>query len=91
MQFLDFEQPIADLEGKIAALRSVESGQELDLVDELEQLESKSKKLTESIFSKLSDWQIIQLARHPMRPYTNDYIEHIMRIIEKFRKQGLFQ
>jgi acetyl-CoA carboxylase carboxyl transferase subunit alpha len=73
MQFLPFEQPIADLEAKIDSLRKIEHG-DISISDELSRLEVKSKKLTESIFKKLTDWQIIQLARHPERPYTLDYL-----------------
>jgi acetyl-CoA carboxylase carboxyl transferase subunit alpha len=73
MQFLPFEQPIADLESKIEALRKIEHGS-VNFNEELAKLEVKSKKLTESIFDNLTDWQIIQLARHPERPYTLDYL-----------------
>ncbi len=73
MQFLPFEQPIADLQAKIDSLRKIEHG-EVNFSDELSKLEGKCQKLTESIFKKLTDWQIIQLARHPDRPYTLDYI-----------------
>jgi acetyl-CoA carboxylase carboxyl transferase subunit alpha len=77
LKFLDFEQPIAELEAKIDELRRVEFHNEINISDELKQLEQKSLALTESIFSDLSDWQISQLSRHPGRPYTLDYIEHI--------------
>jgi acetyl-CoA carboxylase carboxyl transferase subunit alpha len=73
MQFLPFEQPIADLQAKIDSLRKIEHG-EVNFSDELSKLEGKCEKLTESIFKKLTDWQIIQLARHPDRPYTLDYL-----------------
>ncbi len=73
MQFLPFEQAIADLESKLDSLRKIEHGS-LNFSEELVKLEMKSKKLTESIFKNLSDWQIIQLARHPERPYTLDYL-----------------
>lgn len=76
MQFLDFEQPIAELEAKIEALRHVEGESEINIKTELRRLEEKSKKLTVSVFANLSDWQIIQLARHPLRPYTLDYIQY---------------
>ncbi|MDF2940480.1 MAG: acetyl-CoA carboxylase subunit alpha [Gammaproteobacteria bacterium] len=75
MQFLDFEQPIAELEAKIDALRKVEHGSEVNINEEIKRLEDKSKKLTTSVFSALTDWQVIQLARHPNRPYSLDYIE----------------
>ncbi|MDF2529999.1 MAG: acetyl-CoA carboxylase subunit alpha [Gammaproteobacteria bacterium] len=74
MQFLDFEQPIAELEAKVEALRKVDNGSEINISEEIKRLEEKSKKLTQSVFSSLTDWQIIQLARHPNRPYSLDYI-----------------
>ncbi|PCI37738.1 MAG: acetyl-CoA carboxylase carboxyl transferase subunit alpha [Thiotrichales bacterium] len=77
MKFLDFEQPIAELEAKIKALRSVECNTKIDISVELNKLEKKSSHLTERVFSNLSDWQMIQLARHPQRPYTLDYIKHM--------------
>jgi acetyl-CoA carboxylase carboxyl transferase subunit alpha len=77
LKFLDFEQPIAELEAKIAELRKVEFDNDINISDAIEQLEDKSQALTKTIFSKLSDWQISQLSRHPGRPYTLDYIEQI--------------
>jgi len=74
LKFLDFEQPIAELEAKIAELRKVEFENDFNISDALKQLEDKSQALTESIFANLSDWQISQLSRHPGRPYTLDYI-----------------
>lgn len=74
--FLDFEQPIVELEDKIRELQSV-NDENLDLGSEIEQLEKKSKQLIEKTFSNLTDWQISQLARHPQRPYTLDYIDAI--------------
>jgi acetyl-CoA carboxylase carboxyl transferase subunit alpha len=74
--YLDFEQPIAELEAKIRELRHVNEGTDgLNLADELEKLQDKSRSLTESIFKDLSAWQISQLARHPLRPHTLDYIK----------------
>ena len=76
--YLDFEQPIAELQAKIDELRLVSDDNDgLNISEELEKLEEKSRTLTESIFSDLSAWQISQLARHPQRPYTLDYVEHI--------------
>ncbi|MBY4675658.1 acetyl-CoA carboxylase carboxyl transferase subunit alpha [Marinobacterium arenosum] len=76
--YLDFEQPIAELQAKIEELRLVsDDNEELNLSDEIAKLQDKSRSLTESIFSDLSAWQISQLARHPQRPYTLDYVEHI--------------
>lgn len=77
MKFLDFEQPVAELEAKIEELRLVSSDSEINISDEIERLENKSRELTKSIFKSLNDWQIVQLARHPLRPYTLDYIERI--------------
>ncbi|RMF20143.1 MAG: acetyl-CoA carboxylase carboxyltransferase subunit alpha [Gammaproteobacteria bacterium] len=75
--YLDFEQPIVELEEKIEELRLVGSAQDVNLQEEISRLESKSKALTAEIFSKLSSWDIARLARHPKRPYTLDYIEKI--------------
>jgi acetyl-CoA carboxylase carboxyl transferase subunit alpha len=75
LKFLDFEQPIAELEAKIEELRKVEFDNDINISDTLKQLEQKCETLTESIFSDLSDWQISQLSRHPGRPYTLDYID----------------
>jgi len=75
--YLDFEQPIADLEAKIKELRYVGDDSEINLGDEITKLEEKSKALTKSIFNKLNAWQTSKLARHPMRPYTFDYIDRI--------------
>lgn len=75
--YLDFEQPIADLEVKINELRLVGADNKININEEIAKLEDKSRKLTEKIFSSLSPWQIAQLARHPLRPYTEDYIQHI--------------
>jgi acetyl-CoA carboxylase carboxyl transferase subunit alpha len=77
LKFLDFEQPIAELEAKIRELRNVQSDNNINISDALKQLEDRCGALTESIFANLSDWQISQLSRHPGRPYTLDYIEHI--------------
>ena len=75
--FLDFEQPIAELEAKIEELRYVGNDTEININDEISHLEAKSRTLTEKIFSSLSSWQIVQLARHPERPYALDYIERV--------------
>jgi len=74
LKFLDFEQPIAELEAKIDELRFVGDDSEVNINDEISRLKAKSESLTKSIFSDLSAWQIAQLARHPLRPYTLDYI-----------------
>jgi acetyl-CoA carboxylase carboxyl transferase subunit alpha len=74
LKFLEFEQPIAELEAKIEELRFVGDDSEINISEEIERLKGKSEALTKSIFAKLSAWQITQIARHPMRPYTADYI-----------------
>ena len=75
LNFLDFEQPIADLEAKIEELRHVDTDSEINIDEEIDRLQAKSRDLTKSIFSNLSAWQIAQLARHPQRPYALDYID----------------
>lgn len=81
--FLDFEQPIADLQAKIEELRLVGNDNALNISEEIARLQDKSLSLTASIFGNLSSWQIAQLARHPRRPYTLDYIEHIFTEFEE--------
>ncbi|KGP63621.1 acetyl-CoA carboxylase subunit alpha [Legionella norrlandica] len=76
-QFLDFEQPIEELNQKIEALRMVGSDNEVNLSEEITRLEVKCSELTENIFSRLEPWQVAQMARHPLRPQTTDYIERI--------------
>jgi acetyl-CoA carboxylase carboxyl transferase subunit alpha len=77
INFLDFEQPIAELEAKIDELRLVGDDHEVNISEEIARLETKSRSLTESIFSSLNSWQISQMARHPLRPYFLDYAERI--------------
>ncbi|MDD2816435.1 MAG: acetyl-CoA carboxylase carboxyltransferase subunit alpha [Thiotrichaceae bacterium] len=77
LNFLNFEQPIAELEAKIEELRYVSDGNDLNISEEINRLQVKSQELTRSIFSSLSAWQISQLARHPQRPYMLDYIERM--------------
>jgi len=74
LQFLDFEQAIAELEAKIEELRFLGDDSELNIAEEIEKLRARSRALTTSIFASLTPWQITQLARHPQRPYTLDYI-----------------
>jgi acetyl-CoA carboxylase carboxyl transferase subunit alpha len=81
--FLDFEQPIADLEAKIEELRRVSDSGEINLTEQIEILEEKSQKLTDEIFSSLTAWQVTQLARHPQRPFTLDYVE---RMVDEFHE-----
>ena len=75
--FLDFEQPIAELESKIDELRYVQSESAVDISQEIEQLSKKSLQLTKDIYSNLSAWQITKIARHPERPYTLDYVQEL--------------
>jgi acetyl-CoA carboxylase carboxyl transferase subunit alpha len=75
--YLDFEQPIADLEVKIEELQLVGSDNEINISEEIETLRSKSTKLTEKIYSNLSAWDIVKVARHPLRPYSMDYIPRV--------------
>lgn len=81
--FLDFEQPIADLQAKIEELRLVGNDNSLNIGDEITRLQDKSESLTESIFGNLTSWQIARLARHPQRPYTLDYIKHLFTEFEE--------
>ena len=77
MTFLEFEQPIAELESKIDELRFVQDDSAVDISEEIERLQKKSQALLKDIYAKLSPWQVSQLARHPQRPYTLDYVEDI--------------
>jgi acetyl-CoA carboxylase carboxyl transferase subunit alpha len=83
MQFLDFEQPIAELEGQLTTLKKTAEEGKFDFKAELKDLEVKIKDLTKDIFANLSDWQMIQLARHPHRPYTLDYLEHAFTDVDE--------
>ena len=80
---LEFERPIAELEAKIGELRRVKADPGLDIEEEIARLERKGRELTRSIFSKLSAWQVAQLARHPQRPYTLDYLDRIFTDFEE--------
>lgn len=75
--FLDFEQPIAELETKIEELRYVQNESAVDISDEIERLDKKSQQLTKDIYANLVPWQVTQIARHPQRPYTLDYVAEI--------------
>ena len=83
MNFLEFEQPIAELEAKIEELRYVGDDAEINIGEEIARLQAKSRSLTESIFSNLSPWQVSQLARHPQRPYTLDYVKQLFSEFEE--------
>lgn len=77
MSYLDFEKPIAELEAKIDELRRVGTDTELNLIEEIDKLDAKSRDLTKSIFSSLTSQQVVKMARHPLRPYAVDYIEKV--------------
>ena len=90
INFLDFEQPIAELEAKIEELRHVTAGAGVNVQDEIARLQGKSEQLTRSIFSKLSPWQITQLARHPQRPYTLDYLQSAFTEFQELHGDRMF-
>lgn len=90
LNFLDFEQPIAELEAKIEELRYVGDDAEININEEIGRLQAKSRTLTASIFSNLSAWQIAQLARHPQRPYTLDYLERVFTDFEELHGDRSF-
>ena len=90
LNFLDFEQPIADLEAKIAELRYVENDSEINISDEISRLKSKSDGLTKSIFSNLDAWQVARVARHPQRPYTLDYAGRLFTDFEEIHGDRAF-
>jgi acetyl-CoA carboxylase carboxyl transferase subunit alpha len=81
---LDFEKPIIDLEKKIAEMREYAASTGVDLGDDIKRLEKKAQQLREEIYNQLNRWQHVQLARHPQRPYTLDYIERICSYFEEF-------
>jgi acetyl-CoA carboxylase carboxyl transferase subunit alpha len=88
--FLEFEQPIAELEAKIEELRYVQEDSALDISEEINRLQKKSNTLTKEIYGKLSPWQISQVARHPQRPYTLDYINNIFTDFEELNGDRTF-
>ena len=88
--FLDFEQPIAELEAKIEELRFVQDDSAVDISEEIAQLQKKSQALTKDIYGKLSAWQIAQVARHPQRPYTLDYLGNIFTDFEELHGDRVF-
>ncbi|MDX1250875.1 MAG: acetyl-CoA carboxylase carboxyltransferase subunit alpha [Gammaproteobacteria bacterium] len=83
LNFLEFERPIAELEAKIEELRYVSNDNEINIGNEIARLEARSKTLTKTIFSSLTAWQTAQLARHPQRPYTLDYVSRIFTDFEE--------
>jgi acetyl-CoA carboxylase carboxyl transferase subunit alpha len=90
MNFLDFEQPIAELEAKIDELKFVSSDAEVNIGEEIARLRAKSRQLTTSIFSNLTQWQIAQLARHPQRPYTLDYVSAIFTDFQELHGDRMY-
>jgi acetyl-CoA carboxylase carboxyl transferase subunit alpha len=90
MNFLEFEQPIAELEAKIDELKFVSSDAEVNIGEEIARLRAKSRALTSSIFSNLTQWQIAQLARHPQRPYTLDYISAIFTDFQELHGDRMY-
>ncbi len=91
LKFLDFEQPIAELEAKIDELRFVGDDSEVNLSEEIGRLQGKSRTLTESIFKNLTAWQIAQLARHPQRPYTLDYVDSVFSDFQELHGDRMFR
>ena len=88
--YLSFEQPIAELEAKIDELRLVNSDNAISINEEIDNLRIKSERLTEKVYSNLSPWQVSQVARHPLRPYTLDYIRHIFTDFEELHGDRAF-
>ncbi len=90
LTFLDFEQSVAELENKIEQLRYVQDDSALDISDEIGRLQKKSQTLTKDIYTKLTPWQISQVSRHPQRPYTLDYIEHLFTDFEELHGDRVY-
>ncbi|MDX1454993.1 MAG: acetyl-CoA carboxylase carboxyl transferase subunit alpha [Gammaproteobacteria bacterium] len=90
LNFLEFEQPIAELEAKIEELRFVGDDSAVNITEEIARLKAKSRSLTESIFSDLSAWQVAQLARHPQRPYSLDYFGRLFTNFEELHGDRAF-
>ena len=88
--YLDFEQPIADLDSKIDELKHLSTESGINIAEEVARLQTKSKSLTEKIFSDLSTWQKAQLARHPKRPYTLDYVARLIDGFDELHGDRLF-
>jgi acetyl-CoA carboxylase carboxyl transferase subunit alpha len=88
--FLDFEQPIAELEQRIEELRFVQDDSAVDISEEIQRLTKKSQALTREIYAKLSPWQVAQVARHPQRPYTLDYVEMLFTGFEELHGDRSF-
>lgn len=90
LNFLDFERPIAELEAKIEELRYVGDDADVNISEEIARLQGKSRQLTEQIFGSLTPWQVAQLARHPQRPYTQDYIDALLTDFEELHGDRAF-
>ncbi|NCA27194.1 MAG: acetyl-CoA carboxylase carboxyltransferase subunit alpha [Methylophilaceae bacterium] len=90
LSFLDFEQPIAELEAKIDELQHLHNGSELEISDEINRLQKKNTELTKDIYGKLNAWQISQVARHPQRPYTLDYIQALFTDFDELHGDRAF-
>ena len=88
--FLDFEQPIAELENRIEELRYVQDDSALDISEEIERLAKKSQALTKEIYAKLTPWQVAQVARHPQRPYTLDYLQMLFTGFEELHGDRVY-
>jgi acetyl-CoA carboxylase carboxyl transferase subunit alpha len=88
--FLDFEQPIAELEARIDELRFVQDDSAVDISEEITRLQKKSQALTKEIYSKLTPWQVAQVARHPQRPYTLDYVNALFTDFEELHGDRAF-
>jgi acetyl-CoA carboxylase carboxyl transferase subunit alpha len=88
--YLDFEQPIAELEAKISELRLVGTDNDINISEEIQNLHDKSTKLTKKIYANLSSWQVSQVARHPQRPYTYDFIRNIFTDFDELHGDRLF-
>lgn len=90
LKFLDFELPIAELEAKIDELRHVEVGGEVNIAEEIDRLQKKSKRLTQNIFANLTPWQVSQVARHPQRPYPLDYLDRAFDDFEELHGDRMY-
>src|SRR4029453_10036766 len=88
--FLEFEQPIAELETKIEELRYAQDDSAVDISDEIQRLSKRSQTLTKDIYGKLSPWQVAQVARHPQRPYTLDYVQMLFTHFEEMHGDRTF-
>jgi acetyl-CoA carboxylase alpha subunit len=88
--FLEFEQPIAELETKIEELRYVQNESAVDISEEIDRLDKKSQQLAKDIYANLSPWQVTQIARHPQRPYTLDYLNEIFTDFQELHGDRAF-